>query len=173
MMIANFKEELGGDSDARSSYCFQEDFKYNNLMKKIISVLLTLMLVLPAFAPLLSHEAVHVFQDSHASAHHNANHHGHHHHENKDQHQVFAQYALPLDIVTYFKDYLHVDLKKPEQLNLNLDASSEQNLDQALAFVTYPILYQALNFNSRAPPDQIRLWIDSLPVYLSTQRLRI
>ena len=142
-------------------------------MKKIISLLLTLMLILPAFAPLLPHEAVHVLQDSHASAHHNADHHGHHHHEHKDHHQVYAQYSLPLDIVTYFKDYLHVDLKKPEHTNLNLDVSSEQDLDQSLNFVTYSKLHQTLNINSRAPPDNNRLWPDSIPLYLSTQRLRI
>lgn len=137
-------------------------------MRKTLSIALIIMLVLPAFAPWMPHGAVHALYDSHVSVHHGSDHGRHQHHHHTDAHLL-----IHLDLVNYFNDYLHVDLKKPEYADFDLPQPDLQGFDQPLNSVIYPQRYELAVIASRAPPDYLRPRPDNTPLYLSTQRLRI
>lgn len=128
------------------------------------------MLVLPAFAPWIPHEAMHALHDNHVSVHHGSN---HHHSDDQHHHHTDTHHPIHVDVVSYFKDYLHVDLKKPEFANIDLQKVDSQGFDQLLALTVRSERYELGLIASRAPPDYLRLRPDKLPLYLSTQRLRI
>jgi len=136
------------------------------------SVLITL-LVLPAFAPLLPHGAAHALHE-HQAEHHGVQSHGHSHeeHDHKAQPQEVAHHPISFDVVTYFSDYLHVDLQSPDHITLTAPAQGDQ--DFALTASLSPQhRYELTSVQSRAPPDWRRHRPDNTPLYLSTQRLRI
>lgn len=142
-------------------------------MKRSVSVLLTFMLVMPAFAPWVSHGAMHALHDSHIAAHHGSDQHNHHSYEHHYQHKADLLHSLHLDFVSYFKDYLHVDLSKPEHGGIDFASADLQDFDPPLDIAFYSKLSRSISFHSRAPPDYSELWPAKLPLYLSTQRLRI
>jgi hypothetical protein len=138
------------------------------------SVLITL-LVLPAFAPLLPHGAAHAFHD-HQAQHHGVQNHGHAHeeHDHKAQTQEVAHHPINLDVVTYFSDYLHVDLQSPDQVVLKAPTPDSQDTLLILpADIEPQHRYELASAQSRAPPDWRRYRPENTPLYLSTQRLRI
>ncbi len=140
----------------------------------LFSVLITL-LVLPAFAPLLSHGAAHALHD-HQAEHHGVQSHGHSHeeHDHKAQTQEVAHHPISFDVVTYFSDYLHVDLQSSDQVVLKTPGSDAYDTDFTVAAAIEPQhRYELTSVQSRAPPDWRRHRPDNTHLYLSTQRLRI
>jgi hypothetical protein len=116
------------------------------------------LLIVPVFKPLLSQVDLHTVHDHYAA------HHGHEQDHHSDH----------FDITNYYSDFLHVDLKSPERIVLK--AASLDNFQQFLIVmnVDFRIVYDYLfNNQTRAPPDMIAYGHDALPLYLSTQRLRI
>ena len=153
-------------------------------MKNTLFAVLILMLVFPAFAPWLPHGAVHALHDHHTAhhaSHNGANHHDHGHHEHRHvshdhpaESEQAVHHPIHFDVVTYFSDYLHVDLKSPAKAALKAPVLEKQDLDYTLAAVISSMpRYELASVHSRAPPDIRRFRSDKTPLYLSTQRLRI
>lgn len=85
-------------------------------MKNGFFTILIMLFVLPAFSPWLPHGAVHALHD-HQAKHHGAKNHGHGH-EGHDHDAVGRQvvhHPIQFDVITYFSDFLHVDLQSPGQ----------------------------------------------------------
>lgn len=140
-----------------------------------LKLLLILFLVLPAVTPWLPHESTHALHDHQAKHHGEQRHsHVHHGHENKAESEQPVHQPIHIDAVTYFSDYLHVDLQNPQQAFLKAPSPDAQDMDYTLVALIDPIpLYQLAAVQSRAPPDIRRMRPDKTPLYLSTQRLRI
>ena len=139
-----------------------------------LAILITLF-VLPAFTPWLSHNAAHNFHEHQAKHHvketHNHGFVGHNHHSDSEQ---AVHHPIHFDAVTYFSDYLHVDLQSPEQTVLKAPIFDIYDIDFLPVARLAPMArYELDSVQSRAPPDAYRLRPDKTPVYLSTQRLRI
>lgn len=148
-------------------------------MKNGLFTILILLFVLPAFTPLLPHGAVHALHD-HQAKHHGAESHGHKHdreHEGHDHDAVNEQavhHPIHFDAVTYFSDYLHIDLQNPEHAVLKAPLLDTHDIDYTLApVINLMPRYELASVQSRAPPDTRRQRPDKTPLYLSTQRLRI
>ena len=146
------------------------------VMKNGILSFLIFLFVLPAFTPWLPHGAVHALHD-HQAQHHGVESqdgHGHEAHEHDDDNKQVVHHPIQFDAVTYFSDYLHVELQNPEQVVLKAPALDTYNINYTLAAVIAPAQhYELASAQSRAPPDARRLRPDKRPLYLSTQRLRI
>lgn len=144
-------------------------------MKNILFSVLITLLVLPAVTPWLPHGAVHALHDYQAKHHgaesHSHGHKGHNHHAKSEQ---AVHHPIHFDAVTYFSDYLHVDLQNPGQSVLKAPLFDTYDIDYTITAVINPIpRYELASVQSRAPPDTRRLRPDKTPLYLSTQRLRI
>lgn len=145
-------------------------------MKNGFLTILIMLFVLPAFTPWLPHGAVHALHDYQAKHHGEESHsHGHEGHDhNAETEQAAVHHPIQFDAITYFSDYLHVDLQSPEQTVLKTPTPDTHDIDYPLAAVINPIQrYELASVQSRAPPDTRRLRPDKTPLYLSTQRLRI
>lgn len=149
-------------------------------MKNAFYSILMTLLVLPAFTPWLSHGVVHAFHD-HQESHHqsdtttnNDDGHSHDNHDHGTQTQASNHHPISLDAVTYYSDFLHVDLQKTNQFTLNAPAPDLQDFEYMVSkALPMPNLYELASVKSRAPPDWRRLHSEQLPPYLLTQRLRI
>jgi|GEM_PF-804622 hypothetical protein len=145
-------------------------------MKKITYAVLALLIILPAFTPWMPHGAVHALHD-HQATHHSAKDHGHGHegHDHRDaETQASNHHPISFDAITYFSDYLHVDLQNPDQVALKAPAPDTHDIDfLAVAVIEPSHRYELASVQSRAPPDWRRLKPENTPLYLSTQRLRI
>lgn len=139
-------------------------------MKNVLAVFLLLVFMLPAFGPWMPQgtlATLHIEQEKHhqdiAS------------HDHDAYVQDFSGHSVHLDVVTYFNDYLHVDLKNAD--NVFLAAPSLDVHAVTYAFVTdsnATIPVPVSDTQTTGPPD--KGWLASrtkLPVYFATQRLRI
>ena len=99
-------------------------------------------------------------------------HHGEHHQDDAPSHSV------NFDIVTYFDEVLHLDLKQESQADL-VSQTAAISLNIALDPVHIILATAAIVTDEvkreRIPPDFVNslAYSDKSPVYLSTQRLRI
>lgn len=144
-------------------------------MKNGFLTFLVLLFVLPALTPWLPHGSVHALHD-HQAQHHEVEAHSHSHdrHDHDYTDEQADHHAIHFDAVTYFKDYLHIDLQSPDQTVLKAPTLDKQDIDYTIAAVIKPIhRYELVSVQSRAPPDIRRHSPDKSPLYLSTQRLRI
>ncbi|MGH1378733.1 MAG: hypothetical protein ACRBB3_07910 [Alphaproteobacteria bacterium] len=138
-------------------------------MKRSFATLLALLMVLPVLLQVMPHDVIHALhkaQDHHITLE-DKDHHSHK--EHSDDH-----HAISIDIVTFYDEYLHVDIQSPDNITLS---KPTQDIDNAI-IATYiherPTLRNELSgINSRAPPDHRAFTPDSTPIYLSTERLRI
>lgn len=144
-------------------------------MKNGFFTILIMLFVLPAFSPWLPHGAVHALHD-HQAKHHGAKNHGHGH-EGHDHDAVGRQvvhHPIQFDVITYFSDFLHVDLQSPGQSAIKAPALDTYDIDYTIPAAINPMPhYELASVQSSAPPDARRLRPDKTPLYLSTQRLRI
>lgn len=141
-------------------------------MKNFLAALLILIFVLPAFGPWMPHsalQALHVQQEEH----HGGGDHDHHGHDHDKQSSV--SHSVHFDVVTYFSDYLHVELKNTDSAAIEKPALTSQKIDfvQLAVFAPAPYAPSAYFQTTGPPPDNWRLTRPDLPVYLATQRLRI
>lgn len=149
-------------------------------MKNVFYSILMTLLVLPAFTPWLSHGVVHALHD-HQESHHqsyatNETDHEHRHdaHDHDIQTQATNHHPISLDAVSFYSDFLHVDLQKVNQFTFNAPVPDFQDFDYTISkALPLPNLYELALVQSRAPPDWRRLHSEQLSHYLLTQRLRI
>lgn len=144
-------------------------------MKNGFLTILIMLFVFPAFTPWLSHGAVHALHDHQAKHHGEESHsHGHEGHDHDAEKEQAVHHPIHFDAVTYFSEYLHVELKSPEQTVLKAPAQDLHDIDYTLTdAINIAPRYELASVQSRAPPDMRRLRPDKTPLYLSTQRLRI
>lgn len=147
-------------------------------MKKALISLLIVLVVLPAFLQVMPHGIDHALHQS--KAHHAQNHHGHNHDDHDDHHGHSHEahdenhHAINLDIVSFYDEYLHVDLQSPDQVTLEVPDQDIQDISFDVVANTVTISrYELASVQSRAPPDWPDLEAGKTPLYLSTQRLRI
>lgn len=141
-------------------------------MKNGLLTILILLFALPALMPWLSHGSLHALHD------HQAQHHGESSHSHEHSNSVSAgqstEHPSHFDATTYFADYLHVDLQKPEQAFLKAPVLDVYDFDYPVPVAAGLMpRYELASIQSRAPPDTQRTKPDKTPLYLSTQRLRI
>jgi hypothetical protein len=149
-------------------------------MKNVLFSVLIALLVLPAFTPWMPHGAVHALHD-HQEYHHQSSQqakqshgHGHAGHDHSAQTQASDHHPINFDVVTYFSEYLHVDIQSPDQVVLKAPAPELNDITFILSTdIEPPHLYELASAQSRAPPDWRWYRPDNTPLYLSTQRLRI
>ena len=149
-------------------------------MKNAFFSVLIALLVLPAFTPWMPHGMVHALHN-HQESHHQSRQqadqgHGHDHaaHDHETQTQASDHHPIILDVVTYFSEYLHVDLQSPDQVVLKAPTPDLHDIVFILpADIKPQHRYEQASAQSRAPPDWRWHRPDNTPLYLSTQRLRI
>ncbi|MBU0791978.1 MAG: hypothetical protein KKC55_16140 [Gammaproteobacteria bacterium] len=140
-------------------------------MKRAFLYILMALILLPALAPWMPHDTLqmlHVQQEKHHGG-------GHEHHGHSHEAQTLVLHSVHFDVVTYFNDYLHVELRNADQAslkNVSFDAQDVEFIRGAgpglYSFVPAPYIQ-----STGPPPDNWRLTGLDLPVYLATQRLRI
>lgn len=144
-------------------------------MKRGFISLLVMLVALPAFLQVMPHGIDHALHQS--KRHHTQNHHGHsndeHHGHNHEAHDE-NHHAINLDVVTFYSEYLHVDLQSPDQIALETPEQDTQDISFDIAANTLPVSrYELSSSQSRAPPDWRSFRAENTPLYLSTLRLRI
>ena len=142
---------------------------------KVLKILLIWLFILPAFTPWMPHNAIHAFHD-HQEKHHSidAHHHDESEHDHKSASKQALHHAINFDASTYFNDYLHVDLQNAEQIVLKSPVFETQGIDYVFSSVVNIVPRQKLiTIQSRAPPDTGQLLPSNIPLYLSTQRIRV
>lgn len=141
-------------------------------MKRLLAIFLMLLFAFPAFAPWMPHDALeelHVQQEKHHGIEATANsHHGHSH-----QAEQSVSHSIHFDVVTYFNDYLHVDLQQANQAAWDVPSFDTHVVAFIqMAEINPPLLLPAKGSEIRGPPDW-RSSRSTTPIYLTTQRLRI
>ena len=139
------------------------------------------ILMLPAFLPFASHDTLHAIHDSHAfhqQDSHNRDGHGHQrdHHENDHLNETVtnAHHPIAIDIVSYYSDFLHVDLRQTDSAPLVPVVDLDQDIDYDMtADIAAQSRYELASLRLRAPPDKHVYNQDYSPLYLTTLRLRI
>jgi hypothetical protein len=140
-------------------------------MKNSFAIFLILVFMLPTFGPWMPHDSLqtlHIQQESH---HQSMVYHGHHNHDE----QAKVSHSVNFDVVTYFSDYLHVDLKSANHAALNVPAHDKQAIDYRMDVdILSPPLSQSSGIQITGLADyDWRMSRPGPPVYLTTQRLRI
>ena len=147
-------------------------------MKKCLFAVLIFMMVLPALLPWMPHssaKSLHIQQEAHHANQHKTHAHSHYHGEDHDSgSDQSMSHSFHADIITYFSDYLHVDLKNPDQAVFKAPSQSIDDIEFLLITSFAPLnRYELASVKSRAPPDWRQVRSENTPLYLSTQRLRI
>ena len=150
------------------------------MKKSFITYLLVFQFLIPTLAPWFPHGALHAIHDQHQS------HHAESTHADKFGLQDRAKrgngqlahigdhHPVNLDAVTYFRDYLHVDLQAPATIALVAPAQEYQDFDFEPGFgLLSQQRYELASIKIHAPPDWRASELNQLPLYLSTQRFRI
>jgi hypothetical protein len=150
------------------------------MKKSFITYLLVFQFLMPTLAPWFPHGALHAIHDQHQS------HHAENTHADKFDLQDRAKrghgqlahigdhHPVNLDTVTYFNDYLHADLQAPAPVTLVAPAHDYHDFDFDPAFgLSTQQRYELASIKIHAPPDRRAFEPNQLPLYLSTQRLRI
>ncbi len=144
-------------------------------MKKLFLTFLVSLLVLPALIPWVPDsvlQSFHVQQELHHGISSDQGDAGAHNHDGHVQQSV--HHSIHFDVVTYFSDYLHVDLQSPNQHVLAAPSQDAQDIDFTLAVDALPQRrYELASMQSRAPPDWRSHRPENTPPHFLTQRLRI
>jgi hypothetical protein len=154
-------------------------------MKKILSLLLIVLLVSPVFAAWLPHDVTHVLHSnsvehflaggSHQHSFHEHNHDGNGNGNGNGNVHLNNHHAIHIDVVSYFSDYLNADLQRASSNTVDITSFDVYPLD-FIAFSAGIKLHHDLNLptnKSRVPVDWKKSGSITIPLYLSTQRLRI
>lgn len=151
-------------------------------MKKQLSKLLIFMLVLPAFLPFAPHKAAHALYEAHVLHHGESTHHSavqidhSHGHDHGGEHarDESVHHNAPVDIASYYSDFLHVDLRQTDSESFVPLISLDQDIDYDLsADISAQNRYELALLHARAPPDTHVYDQDYSSLYLETLRLRI
>lgn len=147
-------------------------------MKKILSSLLIVLLVSPAFASWLPHGVIHTLHNNNiehlstGSHDHSQQEHSHDHHA--DVH-LSDHHPIHIDIITYFSDYLNADLQRTALNDLDKFSADVYEIDfvTLVSGIESHYYYDIHLDKSRIPSDWKIVSTSNIPLYLSTQRLRI
>lgn len=159
-------------------------------MKKTISLLLIVLLVSPVFVSWLPHSVIHTMHNNNIE-HFSAGSHIHPPHDNDHAHNHDNitgnntnnntdlnnndHHPISIDVVTYFSDYLNADLQRVVPSTLETPPVVLDQFD-FVALVTAIENYRVNDFplsKSHIYSDSKIFGLSKLPLYLSTQRLRI
>jgi len=143
------------------------------MMRNFIFTFLVLALLLPAFLPLAPHSAVHALYDAHTVHHVDSFDHNGAQFDNFHEHDN-VNHNAPIDLASYYKDFLHIDLKNTDQNVLISTLISDQDFDYDIAveiFTNSP--YQVTSHQKRGPPSGYVFLQDFQSLYLTTLRLLI
>ncbi|MGB3364479.1 MAG: hypothetical protein WBB48_06855 [Thermodesulfobacteriota bacterium] len=151
------------------------------LMRNYVSAYLILALVLPSLLPLAPHSAVHALYDAHIVHHVDSSHHkvtkfDHFHEHQNDPHAEHknVNHSFPTDLASYYKDFLHVDIKNTDKDNSISKLMFAQDFDYDLADdITVSSFYRARSHLVRGPPAGHAFEPNFSSLYLTTLRLRI
>lgn len=150
----------------------------NEFVKKSLSIFIMALIIMPAFFVLLPHDVAHALHAGyHQSYDHGDNTHGkkHNSHSHEEQAQESVHHPINLDIVTYYNDYLQIDLQSHAQAFLAYPVEYSQDIDSNFPANLLP--QQCCNLASlqmqNSPPSDRRECKQNTSIYLSTQRLRI
>lgn len=141
-------------------------------MKNFFGTLLILIFMLPAFAPWMPQGLLQSLHDQ--KEHHQVMNGGEFENAHHDA-QADISHLAHFDITSYFSDYLHVDLRNQEAQKLSVPTHDILIIDYALAanLSPLPISRLSLLHITDPPKDDWRMSYQGMPVYLTTQRLRI
>lgn len=143
-------------------------------MKNIFVSILIAFMAMPALAPWFSDGAVHAMHDQQATHHNSEANDSHNAHDHLADKQSSVHHPIHFDVVTYFTEFLHVDLKTPNQYILESPSPDAHDIDFATTYIKIPpSRYKIAFVQVNARPDWPWPLSDSTPLYLSTQRLRI
>jgi hypothetical protein len=143
-------------------------------MKNIIAAIILFLFIVPSFAPMMPDNLmriVHKAQEMHHGID-TGHHHGEHHQHDTPSH------SMSFDIVTYFDEVLHLDLKQASQADFLSQTSAislDISFDPAYIILATAAIVPDEVKRERIQPDFVNrlAYSDKTPVYLSTQRMRI
>lgn len=141
-------------------------------MKISLAALLSFVFILPMFGSWMSHDVIkeiHIQQEEHHQVIISHDHHTH------DEQETTSPHPIGFDLVTYFNDYLHVDLRSPDNVSAGVQAFNILDIDYTSIekFDFHSILLSG-NVQATGPPVYSSQIVSlNTPVYLATQRLRI
>ena len=150
-------------------------------MRNFTIAFLVLGLLLPTFLPFAPHIAVHAMYDAHIVHHvgsspHNGIDINHSHGTENDlytEHEGIDHH-IPIDFASYYKDFLHIDLKTTDQQSLFLELIPDQGIDYDLSVDTAKnSLYKLAAYHRRGPPIGHVYEPNLSSLYLTTLRIRI
>ena len=143
-------------------------------MKKLfLTLILSVTFALPMLAPLAPHDLLHRLHNCFESHHVNDTGlaHSAHHHSEDVVHS--SHHPIHFDMVTYFKDYLHVDLQKTQVIAFKSPRQQDQLPDLALDVLITDHKFTLASVKMREPPNYDDETFFDHHVYLTTQRIRI
>ena len=150
-------------------------------MRNFIVAFLISALMLPAFISLAPHEAFHALYDAHILQHVDLSHHNEtqseHFYEQEDEPYVEHEnihHNIPTDLASYFKGFLHVDLKNTDQEILLSTLISDQNIDYDLALEIFTNNPYDIKYHQKLVPPVGHVFVPNFQsLYLTTIRLLI
>lgn len=137
------------------------------------------LIVMPAFFVLLPHNIAHAL---HAGYHQSYDHRDytpeqeHCSHSHEEQTPESVHHPIHLDIVTYYNDYLQIDMQSHAQAFLTYPVEYSQDIDSTLPLNLLPqqcCNLASLQMQNSPPSDRRESSKQNTSIYLSTQRLRI
>ena len=143
-------------------------------MKKFSALFLILTFMLPTFGPWMPHDAlrvIHVQQEQH----HGDSEGQHDHYSDTHDTKSKASHSIHFDVVTYFSDYLHVDLKNADYAALSVPYGGNAPDYMMGVDITASSFPPISDTQATGPPPDYewRMSSSATPIYLATQRLRI
>jgi len=142
------------------------------VMKKTLVALLAIIIVLPAFLQVMPHGVDHALHQT--KVHSSAVNHGHNHDDHGHATHDDMHHAINLDVVTFYDEYLHVNLQTPDQVIVELPDLNTENISFDIIAHNAPVSRHELSsVQSRSPPDWRSFRAENTPLYLSTLRFRI
>lgn len=151
-------------------------------MREGLATFLMMLFILPAFIPWMPHGISHAMHDYHASHHQDArdgvaSHNGHTHqiHAHGENAQEL-HHTVQFDIVSYYSDFLHVDLRHSEEAVLQATDRDFEDVSYDLGSLMLSPIANQFHSEIRGPPDRFGTAHDhdnKRQTYLLTQRLRV
>ena len=151
-------------------------------MNRLLSSFFIVLLALPMALPWMPHGVAHALHDQSIS-HREANLHSRAAHSHAAEHlqdrfvedaQSTTHHSIDVSVVTYFDEYLLVDLASSKKIVSAISANPMQDIDFHWAPHASPKHdYMQTSHRDRAPPIWRTFRPNHTPVYLNTQRFRI
>lgn len=146
-------------------------------VKKTLSIFIMALVVMPAFFVFLPHDIAHAL---HAGYHQSYDHRDytqgqkHCSHSHEEQAPESVHHPIQLDIITYYNDYLQIDLQRHAQAFLTYPVEYNQDIELTLHLNLLPQqCCSPASLQNSPPSDWRESKQENTSIYLFTQRLRI